>query len=74
MALRRIPLRKLILAAVLLCSVFCFCLILFASLVAVLREAAPGGRGAGGSRSPVAILEHVIAHHIPFFAHHSHHR
>ncbi len=55
--------RKLILAVILAGSILFFFLILSAGAVAILREAAPHGHGAGIVRIILAV-RHAIAHHI----------
>jgi hypothetical protein len=63
--------RKLILAVILVCSIFCFFLILFATAVAILREASPAHGYAGriGLTSLIIRLKRV-AHHVVNIAHH----
>jgi len=58
-----IPLRKIILALVLLGSIIFFCLILLAGTVAVLREAAPASSRVG-LRALVLEVKRVIVHHM----------
>ena len=68
---QRLPLRKIILGIVLVCSILAFFLILLASGVAILREAAPRGYGAPGVRPGLKalvvtikhIVHHIVAHH-----------
>jgi hypothetical protein len=63
-----VPARKLILGVILAGSTLLFFLILFATALAILHEAAPTGHGR--ATSLLAIIKRVVAHYIFHLANH----